>query len=111
MQGKAEAKMLRSSAYKVRLVVDLIRGKQVNQAEAILKNTNRKGARLDSKVLKSSVANAVNNFNLDKEKLYVSEAFVNDGPVMKRHRMGSRGHVDAHDKRTCHVTVIVTEKN
>lgn len=111
MQVRAEAKMLRSSAYKVRLVVDLIRGKDVNQAEAILKNTNRKGARLVTKVLKSCVANAVNNNNLDKEKLYVSEAYVNDGPVMKRHRMGSRGHVDSHDKRTCHITVVVMERN
>lgn len=111
MQVKAEAKMLRSSAYKVRLVVDLIRGKTVSQAEAILKNTNRKGARLVMKVLKSSIANAVNNFTLDIEKLYVSEAFVNDGPVMKRHRMGSKGHIDSHDKRTCHVTIVVAERN
>lgn len=111
MQGKAEAKMLRSSAYKVRLVIDLIRGKTVSQAEAILKNNNRKGSRLISKVLNSSIANATNNFSLDRDKLIVSEAFVNDGPVMKRHRFGSRGHVDSHDKRTCHVTVVVTEKN
>ena len=111
MQGRAEAKMLRSSAYKVRLVVDLIRGKTVDQAEAILKNNNRKGARLVSKVLKSSIANATNNFNLDRDKLFVSEVFVNDGPVMKRNRAGSRGHSEKHYKRTCHITVIVTEKN
>ena len=111
MQGKAEAKMLRSSAYKVRLVVDLIRGKTISQAEAILNTNNRKGAELVLGVLKSSVANATNNFSLDREKLVVSEAFVNDGPVLKRNRMGSRGHVDAHDKRTCHITIVVTEKN
>jgi len=111
MQGRAEAKMLRSSAYKVRLVVDLIRGKTVDQAEAILKNNNRKGAGLISKVLKSSVANATNNFNLYRDKLFVSQVFVNDGPVFKRIRMGSKGHVDKHYKRTCHITVIVTEKN
>lgn len=111
MQGKAIAKTLRSSAHKVRLVADLVRGKTISQAEAILKNNNRKGSRLISKVLNSSVANAVNNFNLDKEKLFVSEIYINDGPIMKRNRMGSRGHVDKHYKRTCHITVIVKEKN
>lgn len=110
MEAKAIAKNIRMSADKARLVTDLIRGKSVNEAMSILKNMNRKSARVIEKVLNSAVANAVNNHSLDKEKLYVKESYVNEGPVMKRMIFDSRGHVGRNDRRTSHVTIVVAEK-
>ncbi len=110
MEAKAIAKNIRMSADKARLVADLIRGKSVNEAMSILKNMNRKSARVIEKVLNSAVANAVNNHSLDKEKLYVKESYVNEGPVMKRMIFDSRGHVGRNDRRTSHVTIVVAEK-
>jgi large subunit ribosomal protein L22 len=110
MEARAIAKNVRMSADKARLVADLIRGKKVNEAMSILKNMNRKAARVIEKVLTSAVANAENNHSLNKEKLYVKEAYVNEGPVMKRMIMDSRGHVGRNDRRTSHVTVVVSEK-
>ena len=111
MQGKAIAKDIRMSADKARLVADLIRGKSVSEATSILKNMNRKAARVIEKVLASAVANAVNNHGLNNDKLYVKEAYVNEGPVMKRMIFDSRGHVDPIKKRTSHVTIVVSERN
>lgn len=110
MEAKAIAKNIRISADKARLVADLIRGKKVDEAMSILKNTNKKAARVIEKVLTSAVANATNNHNLNKDKLYVKETYVNEGPVMKRMIMDSRGHVGRNDRRTSHVTVVVSEK-
>ena len=110
MEAKAIAKNIRMSADKARLVIDLIRGKEVSEAMAILKNMNRKAARLIEKVLTSAVANAENNHGLNKDKLYVKEAYINEGPVMKRMIMDSRGHVGRNDRRTSHITVVVAEK-
>ena len=110
MEAKAIAKNIRISADKIRLVVNLIRGKKVDEAMSILKNMNKKSARIVEKVLVSAVANAENNHNLSKDKLYVVKAYVNEGPVMKRMIMDSRGHVGRNDRRTSHVTVVVSEK-
>jgi len=110
MEAKAIAKNIRMSADKARLVINLIRGKEVSEAMAILKNMNRKAARLVEKVLTSAVANAENNHGLNKDKLYVKEAYINEGPVMKRMIMDSRGHVGRNDRRTSHITVVVAEK-
>lgn len=110
MEAKAIAKKVRMSADKARLVADLIRGKNVNEAMSILKNMNRKAARVIEKVLVSAVANATNNHNLNKDKLYVKEAYINEGPVMKRMIMDSRGHVGRNDRRTSHVIIAVSEK-
>ena len=110
MEAKAIAKKVRISADKARLIVNLIRGKNINEAMSILKNMNKKAARIVEKVLISAVANAENNHNLNKEKLYVSKAYVNEGPVMTRMIMDSRGHVGRNDKRTSHVTIVVSEK-
>ena len=110
MEAKAIAKNIRISADKARLVADLIRGKKVDEAMSILKNMNKKAARVIEKVLTSAVANATNNHNLNKDKLYVKETYVNEGPVMKRRIMDSRGHVGRNDRRTSHVTVVVSEK-
>ena len=81
MEAKAIAKTVRISALKSRLVMRLINGKNVSEAMTILNNLNNKAARVIKKVLTSAVANAENNHNLDKAKLYVKEAYVNDGPV------------------------------
>jgi large subunit ribosomal protein L22 len=111
MEAKAIAKTVRVSADKARLVIDLIRGKAVNEAMSILKNMNNKSSKLVEKVLCSAAANAENNHKLDKTKLYVKETYISDGPVMKRVMMDSRGHVGRRDHRTCHITVIVAERN
>ena len=84
MEAKAIAKMQRISPIKARLVIDLIRGKDANEAKNILINYNNKAARLIVKVLDSAIANAVNNNKMDKKTLYVKEARVDAGPVMKR---------------------------
>ena len=109
MEARAIAKNVRISADKARLVADLIRGKKVFDAMAILSNMNRKAARVIEKVLNSAVSNAENNHSMNKDKLYVKEVYVNEGPVMKRMIMDSRGHVGRNDRRTSHVTVVVKE--
>ncbi len=110
MEAKAIAKTVRISALKSRLVMRLINGKSANEAMAILNNMNNKAARVIKKVLVSAVANAENNHNLDKTKLYVKEAYVNDGPVLKRSVPDSRGRIAKNDHRTSHVTVVVAER-
>ena len=85
--------------------------KSVIEADRILANLNKEAARLIRKVLVSATANAENNLGLDKNNLYVKEAYINEGQTMKRARMGSRGHVDPSKKRTSHITVVVSEKN
>ncbi|MDO4376730.1 MAG: 50S ribosomal protein L22 [bacterium] len=110
MEAKAIAKNIRMSADKSRLVVNLIRGKKVDEAMSILKNMNNKSARVIEKVLTSAVANAENNHNMKKENLYVSKAYINEGPVIKRMIMDSRGHTGRNDRRTSHVTIVVSEK-
>ena len=111
MEAKAIAKGLRIPARKARLVVDLVRGKSVEEADTILRNINKEAARLTIKVLTSAVANAENNLGLDKTKLYVKEAYVNEGQTLKRMKFGSRGHVDPIKKRTSHITIVVSERN
>lgn len=108
--AKATAKTVRIPARKARLVIDLIRGKSVAEAFGILKFTPRSSAYLIEKVLKSAVANAENNFDLDVEDLYVSEAFVNEGPTLKRFRPRAKGSASPINKRTSHITVVVSVK-
>ena len=109
MEAKAIAKELRIAPRKTRLVVDLIRGKSVEEALNILNNLNKKAARLTKKVLVSATANATNNLSLEKENLYVKEAFVNEGRTLKRMKFGSRGNVDPIKKRTSHITIVVSD--
>ena len=111
MEAKATARTVLIAPRKARLVVNLVRGKDVSDAMAILNNLNKKSARLTKKVLVSAVANAENNFKMDKNNLYVKEAYLNDGPIMKRRRIGSRSHIDRHDKKTSHITIVVAERN
>ena len=110
MEAVAIAKGVRIAPRKARLVIDLIRGKSVIEADKILKNINKESARISRKVLVSAVANAENNLGLNKENLFVKEAIVNEGQTMKRMKFGSRGHVDPMKKRTSHIKIVVSEK-
>ncbi len=111
MEAKAIAKGLRLSPIRARLVSDMIRGKSVKEAMNILVNVNNKAARCTKKVLDSAIANAVNNNNADAETLYVKEARVDAGPVMKRHFFDSRSHIGHRDHRTSHIIIVVATKN
>lgn len=108
--AKAIAKTVRIAPRKVRLVVDLIRGKQIGEAMAILKFTPKAASPVVEKVLKSAIANAEHNYDLDLENLYVSEAYVNEGPTMKRFRPRAKGSASPINKRTSHITIVVSEK-
>ena len=111
MEAKAVAKFVRIAPRKVRVVMDLVRGKNVADAYAILKFTPKAGADVVEKVMRSAVANAENNFEMDMEKLYVKTAFVDQGPTLKRIHPRSRGQAFKILKRTSHVTIVVDEKN
>ena len=111
MEAKAIAKGLRVSPIRARLIADMIRGKNANEALTILSNVNNKSARLTEKVLKSAVANAVNNEGADATALFVKEARVDAGPVMKRHFFDSRTHIGHRDHRTSHIIIVVATRN
>jgi len=111
MEAKAIAKGLRVSPIRARLVADLIRGKSVKEALVILTNVHNKSAKLTKKVLDSAIANAVNNNGAEAATLYVKEARVDAGPVMKRHMFDSRSHIGHKDHRTSHINIVVATKN
>ena len=110
MEAKAIAKYIRMTPMKVGIVLDLVRGKDVNEAFAVLKYTPKDAAELVGKVLNSAVSNAENNLDLDRSKLYVAEAFVGAGPTLKRFRPHAQGRAFRIKKRTSHVTLIVRER-
>jgi large subunit ribosomal protein L22 len=110
MEAKAIAKYIRISPQKVRLVVDLVRGKKVGEARSILQYTRKYAAGLISKVLKSAVANAKQNPNIDESILYVKEIYVDQGPSLKRWRARAQGRAASIKKRMSHITVILDEK-
>ena len=110
IEARAVAKYVRISPRKARSVINAIRGKDVNEAFAILELSPKKAARIIYKVLKSAVANAENNLNLDPENLYVSECYVDDGPRLKRLWPRGRGRADIIQRRLSHITVVVRDK-
>ena len=110
MEAKAHLKYARISPRKVKIVLDLIRGKDVAQAMAILKNTPKSASEYLTKLLRSAVANAENNFNMDASKLYISECFVCPGPTLKRIMPRAQGRAFRILKRTSHVTITVKER-
>jgi large subunit ribosomal protein L22 len=110
MEARATAKHVRVSARKARMVVDLIRGKSAAQAESILALTPRAAAEPVGKVLHSAMANAEKNHDMRTEALYVSEAFVNEGPTMKRIQPRAMGRAFRILKRTSHITIIVKQR-
>ena len=109
-QAKAIARTVRIAPRKVRLVVDLIRGKQIGEAVAILRHTPKAASPVVEKVLQSAVANAEHNYELDINNLVVSEVFVDEGPTLKRFRPRAQGRASAINKRTSHITIVVSEK-
>lgn len=110
MEARAHLKYARISPRKVKIVCDLIRGKDVKMAKAILENTPKAASELMIKVLGSAVANAENNFGMDPEKLYVSETYANPGPILKRGQPRAQGRMYRINKRTSHITIVVAEK-
>jgi large subunit ribosomal protein L22 len=110
MQATANAKYIRIAPRKVQLVVDLIRGKQVGEAIAILRHTPKAASTVLEKLLNSAIANAEHNHSLDPNKLIVTQAYVNHGPVMKRFRERAMGRASRINKRTSHITLVVSEK-
>ncbi|WP_094607423.1 50S ribosomal protein L22 [Sporomusa silvacetica DSM 10669] len=110
MEAKAIARHIRIAPRKIRIVIDLIRGKNVGEAFAILKYTPKVGAEVLEKVLKSAIANAEHNCDLNVDALYVSQAFVDQGPTLKRIHPRSRGQAFKILKRTSHVTLVVKER-
>ncbi len=104
---KATAKYVRTSASKIRAVLDLIRGLDVKSADQILQLTERHTAIPVRKLLASAVANAVNNDNQEADELYVIACFADEGPTLKRFKPRARGRASRINKRTCHVTIIV----
>ncbi|KXO15962.1 50S ribosomal protein L22 [Peptoniphilus sp. GNH] len=110
METKATAKYVRISPLKVNYICAEIRGRQVDEALAILKFTPKRGAKALYKVLHSAVANAENNLNLDRANLYVKKAFANDGPTMKRFRPKAKGMAYPILKRSSHIGVVVAER-
>ena len=105
---RAVLRHARVSPYKVREVLDLVRGKPVHEAEDILRFSERDAAFMVGKVLHSAVANAENNDELDPEELFVSACFADEGTTIKRWRPRARGRATRIRKRTCHITVIVS---
>jgi large subunit ribosomal protein L22 len=110
METKAIAKTVRIAPRKVRLVIDLIRGKDVKEAQAILMITPRGASPVVLKVLNSAIANAEHNNGANVEKLYVKEAYVNEGVRLKRMMPRAKGQGDLIQKRTSHITVVVAER-
>ncbi|GAA0304488.1 large subunit ribosomal protein L22 [Gracilibacillus halotolerans] len=110
MQAKAVAKSVRIAPRKVRLVIDLVRGKEVGEAIAILKHTQRGASPVVEKLINSAIANAEHNYEMDPNNLYISEAFVNEGMTLKRFRPRAQGRASQINKRTSHITVVLSEK-
>ncbi len=106
---RAIARYVRISSRKVKVVIDLIRGKSVNEAQAILLYTPKAAAPVVGKLLDSAIANAENNLEMNKDALYVAEVFANQGPTLKRFRPRAHGRASRINKRTSHITIILDQ--
>jgi large subunit ribosomal protein L22 len=109
MKANAKARHVRQSPYKVRRVLDLVRGLPVDEARVVLEHTPRRAADPILKCLDSAVANAEHNLAAEAEELVVVEAFADEGPTLKRWRPRARGRATRIHKRTCHITIIVAD--
>jgi len=110
MEAKAVARYVRVTPQKARRVVDLIRGMNAGEAQSVLQFAPQAASEPVGKVLASAVANATNNFNLAPETLFVAQAFVDEGPTMKRFRPRAQGRAYRIRKRTSHITVVVESR-
>ena len=111
VEAKATLRYARISARKVKIVADLIRGKNVDEAMAILEFTPKAGAEVLIKLLKSAIANAENNHDMKHENLYVAEIYANQGPTLKRIRPAAKGSAVRIRKRTSHITIVLKERD
>ena len=103
----AKVKYVRTSPSKIRIILDLIRGKNAVEALALMEQAQQENATVVAKLLKSAIANAENNKGLNRSELYVAETWVGAGPLMKRINIRGRGRADRMLKRTCHITLIL----
>ena len=110
MEVKAHAKFVRIAPRKVKLVIDLIRGKKVGEAISILRHTPKAASPVVEKLLNSAIANAEHNHSLDVNTLVVASAYANEGPTMKRFRPLAMGRASRINKRTSHITLVLSEK-
>lgn len=110
MQAQAVARYVRIAPRKASLVLDLIRGKEVGEAIAILRYTPKAASPIIEKVLNSAIANAENNHDMNVDKLIIKEAYANQGPTLKRFRPRAMGRASRINKRTSHITIVLTEK-
>ena len=108
MSWRAQHRYARISARKVRLIADMVRGREVQQAINILKFSPNRAAPMIAKVLGSAIANA-NEAEADVNKLYIEKTFIDEGPTIKRMKLKDRGRTNRIFKRTCHITVVVNE--
>ena len=111
LEAKAVLRYARISSRKVKIVADLIRGKKVDEALAIVKFTPKASSEIIEKLLKSAIANAENNHGMNRGNLIVSEIYANQGPTLKRIRPAAKGSAVRIRKRTCHITIVVKEEN
>ena len=106
---RAIARYVRISSSKVKIVIDLIRGKKVDDALAILMYTPKSAAPVVEKLLNSAIANAENNLEMNRDSLYVAEVYANQGPTLKRYWARSHGRADMIHKRTSHITIVLDQ--
>lgn len=111
LEARAELKYARIAPRKVKIVADLIRGKNVDEALAIVKFTPKASSEIVEKLLKSAIANAENNHGMDRSKLVVSQIYANQGPTLKRIRPAAKGSAVRIRKRTSHITIVLRESN
>mgnify|MGYP000524710528 CR=1 FL=1 len=110
MEVKAQTSYLSISPQKLRLVIDKVRGMSAQQAVTVLQFMPQKGAEFVGKSLKSAIANAENNYDLNPDNLYVASIFAGDGPRLKRMKAGARGRYKPRVKRTSHLTIVLKER-
>jgi len=110
VEAKATAKYIRISPRKVRVVVDLIRGKKIQEALAILKYTPKRASEAVAKVINSAAANAEHNQQANKDELFITAAYVDQGPTLKRYQPRAMGRADILRRRTSHITVVVGDQ-
>ncbi len=110
-EARARVRHVRIAPRKVRIVVNLVRGKNLRDAEAILRHTPKRASKVVSKLIQSAAANAENNHDLDRRDLYVAEIWVDGGPILKRIHPRSRGQAFSIFKRTSHISVVLRPRH
>jgi len=110
LEAKAQARFIRIAPRKARVVMDLIRGKDVEEALSILRFTPKRASGIIEKVVNSAIANAEHNYELNRDDLYIDQGYVDEGPTLRRFRPRAMGRATRIDKRTSHITVVLRER-